>query len=141
GAITRSEFHLSRRNGQAAEDDDMGVPRLAMSYMVALEDIVETFPQIWEKRTVIQSQRARPDSEILPMFRFSMGTSFNTGPYLALQQQLVDAFHVRDMFAGAPAHRVLILSVDPLYENLAGPGIRAVAMTRYPAALRHVIPA
>jgi GT2 family glycosyltransferase/glycosyltransferase involved in cell wall biosynthesis len=139
GAINRSEFDLSRRNGRAAESDDVGVPRLALSYMVALKDIVETFPQIWEKRTVIQSQRARPDSEILPMFMFSMGTSFNTGPYLALQQQLVDAFHVRDMFAGAPAHRVLILSVDPLYENLAGPGIRVVEMARYLAEFCHVV--
>ncbi|MFL5802286.1 MAG: glycosyltransferase [Roseiflexaceae bacterium] len=139
GAIDRAEFDLSRRNGQATEPDDIGVPRLSMSYLVALKDIVETFPQIWEKRTVIQSQRARPDSEILPLFKFSMGTSFNTGPYLALQQQLVDAFHVRDMFAGSPAHRVLILSVDPLYENLAGPGIRAVEMARYLADSCHVV--
>ncbi len=137
--LDRAEFDLSRRDGRALAPEMMPVPKLTMSYMVALNDIIEAFPQIWQKRSLIQSQRRRPDSEILPLFAFAMGANFHTGPYLALQQRLVDAFQLRDMFGGAQTQRVLILSVDPLCENLAGPGIRVVEMARYLADFCHVV--
>ena len=74
------------------------VPRASMSPLVALDDIADMMPAIWAQREAIQAQRRRSDAEILPLF----GNPFQPHPpdpaYLALQQRLVEIFHIDGLF-------------------------------------------
>lgn len=130
-ALDRRSFQMGFRDHAEGAVFEMPMPRMAMSHLAALHDIFETFPAIWEKRALIQAQRTRPDREILPLFRYPMGASHHTGAYLQTQQWLVDAFDIRQLFGQTRRHRVLIISTDPLYAKLAGPGMRVVEMARY----------
>lgn len=138
-AIDRNEFKIGYRDPNNPVPESIPVPRMALSYWMAFKDVLEDFPHIWEKRTKIQNARARADADIFPLFGYPMGASYHQRPYLQLQQVLVESFGLRELFAGLRTSRVLILSNDPLYEKLAGPGIRAVEMARYLARDSHVI--
>ena len=139
GAIDRREWNVGFRKDGEDSDDEVRVPRIALSPLMALKDVLEDLPHVWQKRQAIQARRARDDRDIIPIFRYPMGASYHRMPYLLFQQYLTDALGIRDMFADLPMHRVLIISVDPLYEKLAGPGIRVVEMARYLAQVCHVV--
>lgn len=129
-SLDRREFDLRQRK-HATADPTLPVPKLMLSYLMAAGDVIEDFPRLWARRQAVQARRARPDSEILPLFRRPMGTNYLAPSYLLLQEALTEAFDIRAMLNGSRTTRVLILSSDPLYQNLAGPGIRAVEMARY----------
>jgi len=78
--------------------DIVFVPRASMSPLLALDDIADMMPAIWAQREAIQAQRRRSDAEILPLF----GNPFHPHPpdpaYLALQQRLVEIFHIDSLF-------------------------------------------
>lgn len=44
------------------------LPRLGVSHLVAMDDVIEALPTLMEKRRWIQARRKRPDSEILRLF-------------------------------------------------------------------------
>ncbi|HEY0735711.1 MAG TPA: glycosyltransferase [Herpetosiphonaceae bacterium] len=129
-SLDRREFDLRQRK-HASADPTLPVPKLMLSYLMAAGDVIGDFPRLWARRQAVQARRARPDSEILPLFRRPMGTNYLAPSYLLLQEALTEAFDIRAMLNGSRTTRVLILSSDPLYQNLAGPGIRAVEMARY----------
>ncbi len=139
GAIDRRDWNVGLRKDGETADDEIRVPRMALSQLMALKDILEDFPHIWRKRQAIQERRGRDDREILPLFRYPLGASYHRMPYLLFQQYLVDALGLHDIQPDLRMHRVLIISVDPLYERLAGPGIRVVEMARYLAGTCHVV--
>ncbi len=128
--IDRREFDVRQRKHATAEPT-LAVPKAMLSYIVAAGDLVEDFPRLWAKRQAIQSRRVRPDADILPLLKRPMGTNYLAPSYLLLQEALTEAFDIRAMFNGSRTTRVLILSSDPLFHSLAGPGIRAVEMARY----------
>lgn len=138
GAINRKEFDLRQRDASDGAYE-MQVPKAMMSQLAALQDILETFPDVWQKRQQIQARRSRADAEILPLFKAPLSFSQHVGPYMRLQEMLMHSFDIQDMFAAARAHRVLIISSDPIYDKLAGPGIRAVEMARALTAHCHVV--
>lgn len=74
------------------------VPRVALSPIMALDDLTESLPAIWQRREEIQRRRVRSDAEILPLF----GDPFHPHPpdpiYFELQQQLVSLFHIDEIF-------------------------------------------
>ncbi|HEX6289872.1 MAG TPA: glycosyltransferase [Herpetosiphonaceae bacterium] len=135
--IDRREFDMRQRN-HATVDPTIPVPKAMLSYIVAAGDLIDDFPRLWAKRQAIQARRARPDAEILPLLKRPMGANYLAPSYLLLQETLTEAFDIRAMFNGSRTTRVLILSSDPLYQNLAGPGIRAVEMARYLAQTCYV---
>lgn len=135
--IDRREFDVRQRK-QTSFDPDIAVPKRMLSFLVAAGDIVDDFPGLWAKREQLQARRARPDSEILPLMRRPMGTNDLSPAHVLLQETLTESFGIRDMFGAARTTQVLVVSSDPLYENLAGPGIRAVEMARYLSGSCHV---
>ncbi len=128
--IDRREFDVRQRQN-TSPDPTIAVPKLMLSYLMAAGDLIEDFPRLWAKRQAIQARRARPDAEIVPLFKRPMGTNHLAPSYLLFQEALTEAFDIRAMLNGSRTTRVLIISSDPLYDNLAGPGIRAVEMARY----------
>jgi GT2 family glycosyltransferase/glycosyltransferase involved in cell wall biosynthesis len=129
-ALDRREFDVRQRK-HTSPDPTIPVPKLMLSYLMAAGDLIDDFPRLWAKRQAIQARRRRPDAEIVPLFKRPMGTNYLAPSYLLLQEALTEAFDIRAMLNGTRTTRVLILSSDPLYQNLAGPGIRAVEMARY----------
>ncbi|GAC1355703.1 MAG: hypothetical protein NVSMB42_14220 [Herpetosiphon sp.] len=137
GMIDRQEFDMRTRGG-GSTSGEVAVPKMAISYLVAISDLLRDFPQVWLRRQAVQRMRRRSDDDIFPLFRRPTGASYHLRPYLELQSQITDAFDIRQLFAGLPSTRVLILSTDPLYANLAGPGIRTLEMARYLSKQCHV---
>lgn len=129
-AIDRRDFDLRRRAPDDAEQT-VAVPKTMLSYLVAAGDLIAGWDRVWEKRRQVQARRARPDSEILPLFTFARGTNFPALANLLLQESVSEAFGIDTMFEGTKSTRLLIISSDPLSANLAGPGIRAYEMARY----------
>jgi GT2 family glycosyltransferase len=123
-------FDFASSGVQPATEQDQTAPRLMLSPLAAVKDIVDDFPRLWGKREQIQNRRARPDADIFPLLKFPFGVQYQHGSRPAATQSMLDALGVRTMLSGARMHRVLIISSDPLSANLAGVGIRAVELAR-----------
>jgi hypothetical protein len=128
--INWDEFRIGSQTSVGASTEDIATPRIMLSHIAALKELLEHFPELWAKRHVIQSQRVRSDSDIFPLFRYAMWPVAHSRSYILLQQTLTDIFGLHEVFQGSRMHRILLLSIDPLYDNLAGPGIRVVEMAR-----------
>ncbi|RRR72209.1 MAG: glycosyltransferase [Candidatus Viridilinea halotolerans] len=129
-AVAWEQFDFAQGGVQPAELQQQAVPRLMLSPMAAVKDVLDAFPQLWAKRQRIQSRRLRPDAEIFPLLRYPFGPHYQYESRPAISQAIMDLLGVRDMLSGGRMHRVLIISTDPLSEHLAGVGIRAVEMAR-----------
>jgi GT2 family glycosyltransferase len=74
------------------------VPKVALSDLVALEDVNRHFERFLEKRAWVQSRRLRPDREIFPLFRKPYWLAEQSETYRRLQEVLVDFFGIEDVF-------------------------------------------
>jgi len=63
------------------------LPRVGVSHLVAMDDVVENLPSLMEKRGWIQARRKRADSEILRLF----GTPFHPHPPLPKYEEVQDS--------------------------------------------------
>lgn len=63
------------------------LPRLGVSHLVAMDDVVENLPSLMEKREWIQARRKRADSEILRLF----GTPFHPHPPFPKYEEVQDS--------------------------------------------------
>lgn len=79
------------------------VSRLALSHLVALNDVVDLLPRAWEKRARVQAARRRPDAEIFALFGRPLELSFFDPHYEAAQQQLTHMLHIDELFQGDPS--------------------------------------
>lgn len=123
-------IRTAAQNGTSVAEAEQVVPKLMLSPIAALKDVIDHFPQLWQKRLDIQSRRARSDAEILPHFHYPLGPHYQFESRPALTLDIVEALGIRDLFAKSRMHRILIISTDPLYENLTGIGLRALEMAR-----------
>lgn len=73
-------------------------PRVALSPLMALDDVAEALPKIWAQREEIQRRRVRSDAEILPLFRAPLHPHPPDPAYLELQQRLAQLFRVDELF-------------------------------------------
>ncbi len=130
GMLQRQDFDVQLKKANEISEE-ITVPKEMLSYLVGVGDLIDDFAQLLQKRQAVQSQRVRSDAEILPLFKRPMGINYHSAEYILLQELLTETFGIRSLFSESRATRVLILSSDPLYDNLAGPGIRAVEMARH----------
>lgn len=63
------------------------IPRVGVSHLVAMDDVIEALPTLMEKRRGIQARRKRPDSEILRLF----GTPFHPHPPFPEYEEVQDS--------------------------------------------------
>ncbi len=128
--VKREDFDLRKRSGEELFPR-MEVPKSVMSCLLAVSDIVDDLPHVFEKRARVQAMRRRDDAEILPLFRTPLSANFGDYyPYNLTFEQVMKEFGLPAMFEDVKTTRVLIISSDPLRPELAGTGIRAVEMAR-----------
>jgi GT2 family glycosyltransferase len=98
-AMRRALRWVYARSIRQIKRDVAVVPRVALSPVMALDDVAERLPQIWARRQEIQTRRARSDAEILPLFIDPFHPHPPEDSYLDLQQRLVDLFRIGDLFS------------------------------------------
>ena len=72
--------------------------KVALSDLVALDDLNRHFDRFLAKRNVIQDRRRRSDQEILPLFRQPFWLAEQNDSYRRLQDSLVEFFGIDDLF-------------------------------------------
>jgi GT2 family glycosyltransferase len=104
-AAIKATIHLAflwvhRQLGKILRSEMLMVSRHSLSHLVAVDDVIDSMPNMLAKRAEIQAKRKRQDSEILPLFR----TPFQPHPpfeeYAATQEMLTKLFEIDRMFAG-----------------------------------------
>ena len=136
--IKREDFDLRRRDTNE-RFPVIEVQKSVLSVLLGANDIIDTLPQVFAKREVVQAMRRRPDAEILELFRTPLSALFSEYyPYLLTVDQTNRAFGMADMFPNMKTTNVLVMSSDPLRRELAGTGIRAVEMARELSKYCHV---
>jgi hypothetical protein len=81
------------------------VSRMALSHLVAANDVVDLLPRMLEKRATVQAARRRRDEDIFALFGCPFELSFFDPQYEATQQQITQLLGVDKMIAGEfPKH-------------------------------------
>lgn len=103
-----------------------------LASLVALRDLLDQLPEVFEERRRVQALRRRPDAEVLPLLGqarrlYAMG-HMRIQPYCEAQQHLWFGLGLDRIFAGNPA-RVALLCDDglPSMGLPAGPQGQAAA--------------
>jgi GT2 family glycosyltransferase len=82
------------------------LPRSSLSYLVAMDDLIEALPRLMEKRRQIQAARKRSDAEIFKLF----GTPFHPHPplpdYEETQNSLANCLGITQIFQKSSSGRV-----------------------------------
>ncbi len=81
-----------------AAGPDMLVPRQAVSYLVAADDVIWLYERMLAKRRQIQSRRKRADRDIFPLFRLPLEVSLFHGDYEATQRYLTRVMEIDRVF-------------------------------------------
>lgn len=92
----RRGWHWWRKSRRSGED--LTVAKVALSDLVALDDLNRHFDRFLAKRNVIQDRRRRSDQEILPLFRQPFWLAEQNDSYRRLQDSLVEFFGIDDLF-------------------------------------------
>ncbi|MFD3163576.1 glycosyltransferase [Herpetosiphon sp. NSE202] len=128
GGFDRKEFDLRLRN-QGDQTSTMHVPKIMLSYIAALGDVLDGWDGLWAERQRIQQLRQRSDAELFKLFEQPFGL-IDIDIQLHMQQQtMVESFKLRELMPH-PTTNVLIVSIDPLQAALAGPAIRSVQIAK-----------
>jgi glycosyltransferase involved in cell wall biosynthesis len=78
------------------------VPRLALSYFVALGEIGLKLDDVWAGRAAIQRARQRADAAILPLFGEPFMPNHVDPRYLETQERVAHTFGLQELFAPRP---------------------------------------
>ncbi|MGN6428687.1 MAG: glycosyltransferase [Leifsonia sp.] len=120
GQVDTTVFDL--RAGDDDSTENASVPKIALSSMYAIDQFVSALPELRAKREHIQGTRVVSDSQIWRLFRETNAPSFSSNRYIDGYVALTDTF---DVFDGPVGTKVLVITGDPIGQQLAGPAIRA----------------
>ncbi len=79
------------------------VSRMALSHLVAANDVVDLLPRTLEKRAKVQAARRRSDRDIFALFGRPLELSFFEPQYEATQKQLTRLLRINEMFESGRA--------------------------------------
>ncbi len=74
--------------------------RVAVADLLAINDLIGRWGHWKERREEVQARRARPDSQILPMFLHPLWRIESDPGYVDLQEGLEEFLGLDDLFAG-----------------------------------------
>jgi GT2 family glycosyltransferase/glycosyltransferase involved in cell wall biosynthesis len=98
GRVETAPYVLGQDGGGPSET----VPRLALSYFLALGEVGLKLDEVWAHRAAVQRARQRPDAAILPLFGEPFMPNHVDPRYLETQERLVRTFGLDRLFsAGA----------------------------------------
>ncbi|MDA3026611.1 MAG: glycosyltransferase [Actinomycetota bacterium] len=132
-SITRGELNpdlLNIKNSKQSDTDDVTIKKDALTGLLAIDSLVEHLPSLTESRNKIQASRKRSDGEMVALFRQALEPAYPWPRYLEGYQKLMDVFNIESSF-GRERKRVLVVTGEPLSENLAGPAIRALEISKF----------
>ena len=132
-SITRGELNpdlLDIKNSKNSDSDDVTIKKDALTGLLAIDSLVEHLPSLTESRNKIQATRKRSDGEMVALFRQALEPAYPWPRYLEGYQKLMDVFNIESSF-GRERKRVLVVTGEPLSENLAGPAIRALEISKF----------
>lgn len=131
----------------SGQGEDIKIKKEALTGTLAIESFISLLPKIQSDREFIQENRKKSDLELLALFRNAMEPAYSEKNYLDGYKKIVEAFEIGDFFEVEEIFKqfndefdpqenksknknVLIITGDPLGENMAGPAIRALEMAR-----------
>ena len=120
GTLDSQAFDL--RRGDPDSEPTLGVAKVTMSAVFAIDQFVEQLPVLRESRAVVQASRVVSDSRIWRLFGTADAPVYQDENYLRGYENIVTTFNVTE--PPATSH-VLIITGDPIGEKMAGPAIRA----------------
>ncbi len=113
--------------------------------LLATRDIVANLPNWWQKRQMIQAQRKRSDQEIVKLFghplRIYPMLPELSAAYTSAQVNLMELFHIREIFEGVGKQILIITSSGlPMFNFAPTPaGLRAEALGKGLEAKGHQV--
>ena len=132
-SITRGELNpeiLDITKSQKNENSEISVKKDSLTGLLAIDSFIDHLPSLTKSRKEIQANRQRSDGEILSLFRQALEPAYPWPRYLEGYQKIVDVFNIEKSF-GKEKKRVLVVTGEPLSENLAGPAIRALEISKF----------
>jgi GT2 family glycosyltransferase/glycosyltransferase involved in cell wall biosynthesis len=132
-SITRGELKpdlLDITKSSTNETDEVSIKKDSLTGLLAIDSFIDHLPSLTESRKEIQANRQRSDAEILSLFRQALEPAYPWPRYLEGYQKIVDVFKIENSF-GKERKRVLVVTGEPLSENLAGPAIRALEISKF----------
>jgi GT2 family glycosyltransferase/glycosyltransferase involved in cell wall biosynthesis len=122
--LDRDDYVLGNRSSSALRERET-TPRLAWSFLLGMEAIMDQLPEIQAKREAIQSRRRRSDREIFETFHDRLLDPVFPGmEYLNTQETLVTTLGIPDFFTNPAPARLLLICHDQVGEKMAGPAAR-----------------
>jgi len=110
------------------DEASVSVPKAVLAGPMAIDYLVEQFPQLAADRADLQARRRRSDADLLPLFGDSLEPAYGYEGYRDAHDALVEAFGVEELVASR--RRIAVVTGEPLSGTLAGPAIRALEMAR-----------
>jgi GT2 family glycosyltransferase len=102
GLWAKTQAELKRRGGlrriRPLAHDDIEIPNLAFSVLVAGSDVSRFYPLMLEKRRKVQATRRRSDKEIVRLFHVPYQLACLEPQYAQVQQSLVTLFQLEQSF-------------------------------------------
>ncbi len=131
-SLSRGNFdsellELTNKNRDANQSIDTN--KEALTGTLAIDSFISLLPKMQVARDFVQAKRRRTDAELLNLFREAMEPAYPWPNYLDGYQKIVNAFNIEQNFK-REKKRVLVVTGEPLGENLAGPAIRALEIAK-----------
>ena len=102
GLLTKTRAELKRRSRmrriRPPAHDDIEIPNLAFSVLVAGSDVARFYPAMLEKRKKVQAARRRSDKEIVRLFHTPYRPAYLEPQYDQIQRNLVALFQLEQLF-------------------------------------------
>lgn len=131
-SLSRGEFDteiLELTNNNLDQNQSVDTNKEALTGTLAIDSFISLLPKMQEARDFVQAKRRKTDAELLTLFREAMEPAYPWPRYLEGYQKIVDAFKIEETFK-REKKRVLVVTGEPLSENLAGPAIRALEISK-----------
>ncbi|MQA10127.1 MAG: glycosyltransferase [Pseudonocardiaceae bacterium] len=122
GELDPHQLDLEHTGGPA-QTQPVAVPRSALAGVLAVDQFVQQLPALGADREVVQANRSRTDTDLLPLMRNALEPAYPLPRYLEAHDILVEAFGIADVFG--KRRRILVITGDALTQRMAGPAIRA----------------
>ncbi|MBI2821170.1 MAG: glycosyltransferase family 2 protein [Acidobacteria bacterium] len=99
--IDKTAFYFWEDTELPRDEASWWMCRDAVNHLVALDDVIENWFQLMEKRQQVQARRRRPDSEIASLFHDPFRRIFKDADYEACEAEWIESRGIQRLFPEA----------------------------------------
>ena len=99
--IDKSSFYFWEDSEIPQDTASLWMWKDAINHLVALDDVIEQWPQLMKKRQAVQARRKRSDEEITALFRDPFRRIFKDSSYEESESEWIEALGIEKFFPGA----------------------------------------